>query len=151
MVGTAGCGGGDDSKFKNEPRPPTPVQLTGVITDKTVTVSPDTLPLAPKEGAAQSQADLPTPIILTISNQTGDPHSIKLTGKSNDGKKQIEATVPPINPSDTAQLQQSLPPGTYTISATNPKGAVAASQVPDPATLRVNNNRQTSSGELLLP
>lgn len=150
LAGFTGCGGGDDDKFGNDPRPPVPVQLTGVITDNEVTVSPDSLPLAPEQGTAVSRTDLPTPIVLTISNQATSSHAIKLTGTSLDGKP-IEATVPAINPQDTAQLQQSLPAGTYKIEATNPGGAVDPEDVPQPATLKVARNRQSSSGELLLP
>ena len=49
-----GCGGGSD--FQNKPRPAVPVELTGVITDSKVTVSPN------KVGAG--------PIVITVSNQT---------------------------------------------------------------------------------
>ncbi len=48
----AACG--DDDKFKNEPRPPIATQLTGVITQDEVTVSPDTVPLPPEEGQQES-------------------------------------------------------------------------------------------------
>jgi len=37
----AGCGGSD---FKDKPRPPVPLEITGVITDKNVTVSPAKVP-----------------------------------------------------------------------------------------------------------
>ena len=143
----AGCGG--DDKFKNEPRPPVPTQLTGVITDKEVTVSPDTLPLPPEKGQQEAATDLDTPIVLIISNQTQEPHTVRLSGKTTDGKP-IEANTPPINPLDTAQIQQSLPPGTYDVKATseravNPDEEIAA------ATLTVKPNRQTSSDDVLLP
>jgi hypothetical protein len=128
-----------------------PVQLTGVITAEEVTVSPNELPLEAAEGQQESEEGLPTPIVLTISNQTDDPHAIKLSGKTADGGRPIEADVPAINPGDTAQLQQSLPPGTYQVEATNPEGAVDAATVPQPAELKVSENRQTSSGDLLLP
>jgi hypothetical protein len=60
---TVGCGGSD---FKNKPRPPVPIQLTGVITDKNVTVSPA------RFGAG--------PVTLTISNQTQASHTVTLEG-----------------------------------------------------------------------
>ena len=146
----AGCGGGDD-EFKNEPRPPVPTALTGVITNDEVTVSPDTVPLKAEEGQAQASRDLPTPIALTISNQTDEPHTITLIGRPRDSKlPQIEATVPPIGPSDTAQIQQTLPPGTYTVRAGSER-AVDPDETIAPATLTVNPNRQTSSDDLLLP
>jgi hypothetical protein len=150
LLASSGCGG-SDTKFENKPRPPVPTQLTGVITAKGVTVSPDTLPLAPKDPkAAKANVDLPTPIVLTIANETDKSHSIKLIGKTRDNRR-IEAQGPAINPGDTAQIQQSLPAGTYRVEAGNPGGAVDPGEEIASATLTVNPNRQTSSGDLLLP
>jgi hypothetical protein len=147
ILATTGCGG--EGKFKNEPRPPVPTALTGVITDKEVTVSPDVLPLAPRDGQVEASADLDTPISLIIANETDQPHSITLTGKTSDGKV-IEATVPPIGPSDTAQIQQTLPPGSYQVKAGSEQ-AIAAGDGIRPATLTIKPNRQTSSDDLTLP
>ena len=143
----ASCGG--DDEFKNEPRPPVTTALTGVITEEEVTVSPDTLPLEQEPGQAQASKDLPTPISLTISNQTDQPHSVTLTGKTRDGKP-IEARVPPIGPADTAQIQETLPAGTYEVRAGSEQAAAPGEQI-RPATLTVNPNRATSSDDLLLP
>ena len=41
----AGCGGGKD--FANTPRPPVPLQLTGVITKAKVTISPNKVGAGP--------------------------------------------------------------------------------------------------------
>jgi len=142
-----GCGG--DDKFKNEPRPPIPTQLTGVITDEEVTISPDTLPLPAEKGQQQASRELDTPIILIISNQTEDPHTITLTGKTRDGKP-IEANTATINPLDTAQIQQTLPPGTYEVKAGSEKAINPGEEIAA-ATLTVNPNRQTSSDDVLLP
>jgi hypothetical protein len=148
LLGITGCGGSDD-KFKNEPRPPATTALTGVITEEAVTVSPDTLPLAPADGQAVSSRDLDTPITLVIANNTDQAHTITLTGKTSDGKP-IEASVPPISPSDTAQIQQTLPPGTYEIRAGSEQAIDAGDEI-RPARLTIKPNRQTSSGDLLLP
>lgn len=121
-----GCGGG--SKFKNEPRPPAPVQLTGVVTDKEVTVSPD------RVGGG--------PVILIVSNQTQQAHTITLEGAGSTD------TVGPINPLDTAKLQQTLEPGTYTVKAGSPK---AQTKEILPGKLVVGPKRESSSGDLLLP
>jgi hypothetical protein len=147
MLAATGCG--SDSKFKNEARPPVPVALTGVITAKAVTVSPDVLPLAAKSGQVDASKDLDTPISLIIANETDQAHSITLTGKSTSGKP-IEASVPPIGPSDTAEIQQTLPPGTYQIKAGSEQAIAAGSEI-RPATLTIKPNRQTSSGDLTLP
>lgn len=121
-----GCGGSD---FKNKPRPPTPIQLTGVITDKNVTVSPA------KFGAG--------PITLTISNQTQASHTVTLEGAPLQKKATPTQTVGPINPLDTANIQQTLPQGDYVVK-------VASSKI-KPAKLRVGPPRKSSSGTLLLP
>ncbi|MEA2441497.1 MAG: hypothetical protein QOH76_2921 [Thermoleophilaceae bacterium] len=122
----AGCGGGD--KFKNEARPPTPVQLTGVVTDRGVTISPK------RVGAG--------PVILTVSNQTDSAHTITLEGN---GKRDI---VGPVNPLGTAKLQQTLEQGTYTVKVGSKQAT--ANFIP-PGELIVGASRPSSSDELLLP
>jgi hypothetical protein len=122
----AGCGSG--SKFKNEPRPPTPVQLTGVVTDKEVTISPK------RVGGG--------PVILIVSNQTDSAHTITLEGGGSTD------TVGPIPPLDTGQLQQTLKPGTYTVKAGSKQ---ATTREIKPGTLTVGQDRASSSNQLLLP
>src|SRR5262249_51202837 len=124
-------------------------ELTGVITNKEVTVSPDAVPLRPRAGQVESSKDLPTPIVLIISNQSDKSHPVKLTGKTRDGQE-VEATIGPINPSDTGQIKESREPGPYRIEAGS-TSAIKASEEIRPATLQVNTNRQTSSDTLLLP
>jgi hypothetical protein len=53
-----------------------------------------------------------------------------------------------VNPLDTAQLQQTLKPGTYTVKAGSKQ---ATSKVIKPFTLTVGQPRQSSSNQLLLP
>src|SRR3954465_1500401 len=98
-ITATGCGGG--SHFKNDPRPPAPIQLTGVITEKGVTLSPN------RVGAG--------PVIVLISNQTQQAHTITLDGQN------TTDTVGPINPLDTAKLQQTLQQGTYRVKAGSSK------------------------------
>jgi hypothetical protein len=121
-----GCGSG--THFKNDQRPPVPVQLTGVVRDDEVTVSPS------RVGGG--------PVILIVDNQTDKPHTITLEGG---GKTD---TVGPVNPADTATLQQTLKPGEYTIRAGSPK---AESREIAPGKLTVGEDRSSSSNELLLP
>jgi hypothetical protein len=147
MLVSTGCG--DDDKFRNEPRPPVPTQLTGVITAQEVTVSPNVLPLPPEKGQQEASSDLDTPIVLVISNQDDQPHTVTLSGKTRDGKP-IQADTPPINPLDTAQIQQTLPPGRYEVKAGSERAVDPSEQIAA-ATLTVNPNRQTSSDDLLLP
>ena len=124
----AACGEDD---FENEPRPPVPKQLTGVITEEKVTVSPNEL------GAG--------PVVITVSNQTKASHTVTLESS---GEGTIREQVGPINPLDTATIQRTLEPGEYTVSA----GSEAA--VPKeiaPATLTIGKERKSGSDELLLP
>lgn len=122
----AGCGG--SGHFKNAPRPAETQQLTGVITDKGVTVSPNQV------GAG--------PVVLTISNQTQQAHTVTLDGGS------TTDTVGPINPLDTARLQQTLSRGSYTIKAGSPKAVMRELK---PATLAVGPPRMSSATQVLLP
>ena len=124
----AGCGG--PSEFKNKARPAAPVQLTGVIKDDKLTVSPN------KVGAG--------PLILLISNQTRQAHFVILDfpGTTND------PTVGPINPLDNAKLQDDLEEGSYMVRAGS--NAAPAREI-KPATLTVGPPRQDSSSKVLLP
>jgi hypothetical protein len=122
----AGCGGG--SHFENKPRPPAPIQLTGVITDKGVTVSPNRVGQGP--------------IILLISNQTQEAHTITLDGQD------TKDTVGPINPLDTAKLQQTVAQGTYQVKAGSSK---AAAKELKPGNIEVGPPRKSSSSQVLLP
>ena len=122
----AGCGEDD---FQNEPRPPIPLQLTGVINDSGVTISPSTV------GAG--------PIVLTISNQTDEPHTLAL-----DGENVIERVDSPVDPGETATIQRTLEPGAYEVRAGSPEATVR--EIP-PGRLTIGPRRDTSSDDTLLP
>ena len=124
----AACGEDD---FKNEPRPPVPKELTGVITDQKVTVSPHEL------GAG--------PVVITVSNQTDAAHTLTLESADSGT---IREQVGPINPLDTATLQRTLTEGTYTVTAGSD---TAVPREIKPATLKIGKPRKSGSGELLLP
>jgi hypothetical protein len=121
-----GCGGGED--FKNNPRPPVPLQVTGVITEKRVTVSPN------KFGAG--------PIVLNVSNLTEQSHTLTLDGE------QVRERVGPINPQDVATIQKTLKAGHYAVRAGS---AAAAPREIKPATLVVGPERPSAQDKLLLP
>lgn len=124
-VVAAGCGGED---FKNNPRPAVAVDLTGVIQQNKVTVSPN------KVGAG--------PVTITISNQTHDAHTITLTGES------INEQVGPVNPLDTATLQKTLQEGSYEVKAGS---SHAVAHEIKPAHLTIGKKRKSSSNEVLQP
>jgi hypothetical protein len=121
----SGCGGDD---FENKPRPPVPLQLTGVIAEERVTVSPDRI------GAG--------PIILNVSNQTEQSHSVTLDGEG------VRERVGPINPFDVATIQKTLVAGQYAIRIGS---ARAVRREIKPAKLVVGRRRRSAQGELLLP
>jgi hypothetical protein len=124
------CGGED---FENEPRPAVTLQITGVITQQRVTVSPADF------GAG--------PIVVTVSNQTQDSHRVTLAGASDEGARVREVTGP-INPLDTATIQQDLAPGEYELGA---RSADDFEDQIEPAEITVGEPRPSASGELELP
>ena len=126
----AGCGGED---FENKPRPPVSIELTGVIQEKGVTISPD------RVGAG--------PIEITISNQTKAAHTLTLDGEPAGGNR-VRERVGPVNPLDTASIQKTLRPGTYEVRAGSERAVPR--EIP-PATLRVGRKRPDSNSELLQP
>ena len=128
----AGCG---DDDFENDPRPPVAIELTGVIKKDAVSVQPSKL------GAG--------PVVITVSNQTEDSHTIVLEGKDGDSPAQ-RRQVGPVNPLDTGTIQATLEPGEYIVRAGTEK-AVAAGEEIEPATLTIGEKRKSGSDELLLP
>lgn len=129
-AGTTAAGCGSGGHFKDAPRPPTPVQLTGVITANRLTVSPNRI------GAG--------PIRLIISNQTQQAHTITLSGSGGSEK----STVGPVNPLDTATIQQNLVRGKYTVQAGSSK---AVAKEPKSAIVSVGPPRKDSSDQVGLP
>ena len=125
VVLLAGCGGED---FKNEARAPIRLELSGVIQDDEVTVSPAKL------GAG--------PVAITISNQTDKPHSITLEGSSTIDR------AGPIEPNDTATIQKTLEPGSYEVKAGSEK---AVKKEIRPAVLQIGKSRKNSNNDVLLP
>jgi hypothetical protein len=121
----SGCGGED---FENKPRPAVPLELTGVIQPDEVTVSPN------KVGAG--------PVLITISNQTGDAHTVTLAGEA------VKERIGPVNPQDTATIQKTLGVGRYEVRAGS---GVAVPKEIVPAVLRVGRARRDSNNRLLLP
>jgi hypothetical protein len=124
----AGCGGGDD--FKNKPRPPVPIELSGVINNASVSVEPT------RVGAG--------PVTLVIANLSSQSHTVTLEG----GPHNTSEQVGPINPQDTGTIQETLEPGTYTVKAGSKR---ATAREITPATLEIGPKRKSSSGTVLLP
>jgi hypothetical protein len=125
-LAVVGCGGGKD--FANKPRPPVTLELTGVISNEKVTISPN------KVGAG--------PVEITVSNQSGQSRMLKLEGNG------IQESVGPIEKLDTAKLQKTLKPGRYTVTAGSEAATAATIK---PATLVIGKERKSASDKVLLP
>jgi hypothetical protein len=129
MLALGGCGG-SSKDYKNDPRPPAPIVVTGYIDDQRVSVSPGSL------GAG--------PISLIVTNQTGASQRVTLesagaTG-SGPGIKQVTA---PISPQDTATLKVDVKPGSYSVHVAG-DGIRAAR-------LKVGPERASAQNDLLQP
>jgi hypothetical protein len=122
----AGCGGKD---FADRPRPAAPVELTGVITDAGVTVSPN------RVGAG--------PVVIIVSNQTQASHTLTL-----DGRNIGAVSTAPISPSDTGRIQRTLDPGTYTVKAGSQQ---AVTKPIRPARVVIGKPRPDSNDQVGLP
>jgi hypothetical protein len=127
ILGATACG---DEDFANAPRPPTAVELSAVIRDDGVTISPQ------REGAGQ--------VLITFSNQTDRAHTVTL-----EGEDVIERTAP-IQPQDTATIQKTLLPGTYELRAGSSRAVDIQDQI-RPGTLTIGSERTDSNTDLLLP
>jgi hypothetical protein len=122
----AGCG---DDDFENKPRPPVTLELSGVIQDDKVTISPSR-----NLGAG--------PFEITISNQTNAPHTVTLEGES------LRYRAGSVQPEDTIAITRTLRPGSYEVRA----GSVRAVRKEiQPAVLDIGDERRSSSNDLLLP
>src|SRR5947208_6829484 len=131
----AGCGGG--KHFANDPRPPTPVNLTVYISNSRILVSPNSI------GAG--------PVTFVVTNQSSQAES--LTVQPAGGGASL-ATTAPINPQATSQVQVNFTPGTYTVGTNGGGGSDASQASPgqiQSTSLSVGPQRQNSNGALLQP
>ena len=122
----AGCG---ESDFENKARPPVRLQLSGVIQKDKVTVSP-----SHNLGAG--------PFEITISNQTGQRHTVTLEGDT------IKEQAGSVDPDDTLTIKRTLDPGTYQVRAGSEQ---AVPKEIKPAVLDIGAERKDSNSDLLLP
>jgi hypothetical protein len=124
----AGCGA--EADYANDPRPPTPINVTALIDDRHVEVSPRTF------GAG--------PIVLTIANESSRSQEITLETDEIDGDGPgLRQRTSPVNPSGTASLKVDVEEGTYRLG-------VAAEGI-RAASLDVGERRPSAQNELLQP
>jgi hypothetical protein len=122
----AGCG---DEDFENGPRAPVRLDLSAVVTDEDVTVSPSR-----NLGAG--------PFAIVVSNQTDDPHTITLEGET------VIDRAGSVEPGDTLTIQRTLEPGSYELKAGSEQ---AVRREIEPAVIDVGPERADSNSDLLLP
>jgi hypothetical protein len=124
-----GCGS-SSADYRNDPRPPAPIVVTGYIDDQRVSVSPRSF------GAG--------PISLIVTNQTSTAQRVTLESAdkagAGPGLKQVTA---PISPRDTATLKADVKPGRYTVYVAG--DAISA------ARLQVGAQRASAQNDLLQP
>jgi len=123
-IAVSGCGGSTGT-FKNNPRPPEPINVTGSINNARVLISPTSF------GAG--------PIDLRVTNAASQ--SVSLTVRSESG--QAIANLQSINPDTPGEVKFDITPGSY---------IVTASQLGiRPATLRVGKERPSAASAVLQP
>jgi hypothetical protein len=121
VLAVAGCGGEDKA---NEPRPPTPEEVSAKVGEDKVVISPREF------GAGLA--------VFTISNQTDDIVQLTLEGPT-------EAVSEPIEAGGvTDAFKVSVSEGDYQVSAGDESNARSTELVVGP-------ERPSSSNELLLP
>ena len=122
----AGCGSDED--YANEPRPPSPINITAAITDEKISVSPQSF------GAG--------PIVLIVSNQSAAAQKVTFESDTSGGPG-VRQTTSPINPRGTATLKVDVTQGTYELSVEDANVAAA--------TVEVGAKRASAQNDLLQP
>jgi hypothetical protein len=124
----AGCGSDDD--YKNELRPPAPINVTAYVSAKRVSVSPATF------GAG--------PIVVIVTNQSNSSQDVTFqTERDAAGSADVTQSTGPINPGDTGQIKLDVVEGTYEVRA--------GDDAIRPATVAVGPERESAQNELLQP
>ncbi len=118
-TGLAACGG---EEFENEPRPPTPLEISIQVSDDDLTVSP-----------AEFGAGIAN---FTIINLGSAPTAVELDGPTAGESGEIDA-------GDSAALKMEMETGDYE--------AIASGIEAEPFPIRVGPERESASGDLLLP
>ena len=124
-VAFVGCGGGGD--YANEPRRPSPINVTAAITARGLTVSPE------RFGAG--------PIVLVVTNRTDRAQAVTVEPAGPDAG--VRQRSSPINPAGTAMLPLDVEQGRYTIATSDGRRQEAS--------IRVGEPRPSTQDELLQP
>ena len=128
LVTIVGCGGEDD--YKNDLRPPSPINVTAAITNSKVSVSPQ------RFGAG--------PIVLVISNQSSSAQEVTFQTDELGGEEPGRTfSTTPINPRGTATLKVEVRQGDWRLGTRD--GGIRA------AAVSVGRQRKSAQNELLQP
>jgi hypothetical protein len=126
----AGCADDDAGDYRNEPRPPAPINVTAAIDGDRVRVSPE------RFGAG--------PVVIIISNQSGASQTVTFeTDELGGSSGGIRRSTREIAARSTGELKVDPPEGTYRLSA--------SSAGIDPAEVEVGEPRASAQDKLLQP
>lgn len=136
-VSACGSGGGH---FANNPRPPSPVNVTVYINDQQVSISPASV------GAG--------PVVFIVTNQASKALSLRVF-QGNAAAAQSVVDTGPISPQATAQVKVDLNPQTTyrvatSVMAAN-EAATATTSPIRPALLHIGKPRASASNQLMSP
>ena len=124
----AGCG--DDDDYKNNPRPPSPINITAYVGAKRVSVSPNQF------GAG--------PIVVIVTNQSNSSQDVTFQNDlAGGGEGDVAQSTGPINPGDTGQLKLDVVEGKYIVKT--------GDDAIRPASVNVGPERRSAQNDLLQP
>ena len=128
-LAVAGCGDGED--YKNDLRPPSPINVTAYVSAKRVSVSPASF------GAG--------PIVVVVTNQSNSSQEVTFTSESagTSGADDVSQSTAPINPGDTGEIKLDVTQGSYMVRT--------GDEAIRPATVTVGPKRESAQNELLQP
>jgi len=132
LAGTLVIGGcGSDNDYKNDPRPPSPINVTAFVGANRVSVSPNSF------GAG--------PIVVIVTNQSNSSQDVtfqtSVAGSS--AKDEVTQSTGPINPGDTGQIKVDVVQGKYTVRT--------GDDAIRPAAVSVGPKRASAQNDLLQP
>ena len=142
----SGCGAED---HPNDPRPPTPIEVSVNIAEKGLTVSPSRIAYPGSGGQNISQnenrpepelRDIPQIVNFTVSNTTGFDTKLEVEGAGDRGT----VSGPPIVANGVDTFKVSLDTGPYILTAADIPAAAGAR-------FSVGPDRVSSQNDLLLP
>lgn len=123
----SGCGA---KSYKNELRPPAPINVSAYVSNKAMSVSPNSF------GAG------PIVVIVTNQSQTSQEATFE-TDQFGGSQGTIRQSTAPINPGETGQIKLDVRQGNYRLRV----GSLAIK----PARVTVGSERQSAQNKVLQP